>query len=165
MREIKVRQLSYEAFAPYGEFKSLLNPTTQCFGSEPIKFYRDILQQPLGSKARASYSVCRTTWRELVIDVTEYHNHCAEVILPLDGDLYMHVGPASQNGNVPLDEFEVFYLPKGTMAILKPGVWHHAGYCVGENPVNALVVLNERTYATDCVVYQIPEGDQIKIVV
>lgn len=60
------------------------------------------------------------------IGTYEYHNTCAEAMLPLDGDAYIHVAPAGPAGHVPYDEVEVFRVPKGTMVTLRPGVWHHA---------------------------------------
>lgn len=42
------------------------------------------------------------------IDTYEYHNTCAEAMLPLDGDAYIHVAPAGPADHVPYDEVEVF---------------------------------------------------------
>ena len=47
------------------------------------------------------------------IDTYEYHNTCAEAMLPLDGDAYIHVAPAGPADHVPYDEVEVFRVPKG----------------------------------------------------
>ena len=54
------------------------------------------------------------------IDTYEYHNTCAEAMLPLDGDAYIHVAPAGPADHVPYDEVEVFRVPKGTMVTLRP---------------------------------------------
>jgi len=102
--------------------------------------------------------------REPIIDVTEYHSFTAEGILPLDNDILIHVAPATPpDGPVPLDKIRVFRVPTGTMVVLRPGVWHHAPFTVNEAPANVLIVLPMRTYANDCEVVPLDEGERIKI--
>ena len=159
--KLTIKKLSLEAFAPYGTFANMINPSTVKIGKEPVEFFRDMVQQDLGGASIASFSVCRVLPRPAVIDVTEYHTANGEVNLPLDGDVLMHVGPATPNGIVPLKQIEVFRVPKGTIISLKPGVWHHAPFSVTDKPVNTLVVLPERAYANDCSVYEIPKKDRL----
>lgn len=161
--KVRVKELTLEGFAPYGTFANLINPKTTKIGAEPIEFYRDMVPQDLGGTSIASFSVCRVLKRPFVINVTEYHSFCAEVTLPLDGDVLVHVGPATPPDEVPLDDFEVFRVPAGTMVCIRPGVWHHAIYAIDTDCVNALIVLPERAYANDCIVYDIPEDEQIEI--
>lgn len=47
------------------------------------------------------------------IGTYKYHNTCAEAMLPLDSDAYIHVAPAGPADHVPYDEVEVFRVPKG----------------------------------------------------
>ncbi|NIA14707.1 MAG: DUF4867 family protein [Nitrospiraceae bacterium] len=162
-RTLSVKELSLEAFAPYGTFANMLNPDTAKIGAEPIEFFRDMSLLDLGAASTASFSTCRVLKRPPAIDVTEWHSHCAEVNLALDGDMLIHVGPATPNGVVPLDQFEVFRVPRGTIVSIRPGVWHHAPFTVDTDELNCLIVLPERTYANDCFVYEIPEGDRLTI--
>jgi ureidoglycolate lyase len=120
--------------------------------------------QNLGGAALASFSTCRVEKRDPVIDVTEYHSSCGEGMLPLDGDVLIHVGPASAaDGTVPLDKIKVFRVPKGTMVVVRPGVWHHAPFVVDGDAANVLIVLPERTYANDCIVVELSEADRIGV--
>lgn len=160
---VRVKELTLEGFAPYGTFANMINPKTNKIGAEPIEFYRDMAPLELGGASAASFSVCRVTRRDPVIDTTEYHSFCGEVEMPLDGDVLIHVGPATPPDLVPVDEFEVFRVPKGTLVCIRPGVWHHAPYVIDQDCVNVLIVLPERAYANDCSVYEIPESDQIQI--
>ncbi len=160
---VRVKELTLEAFAPYGTFGTMLNPKTTKIGAEPIEFYRDMVPLELGGASTASFSVCRVMPRPAVVDVTEYHSFCGEIEMPLDGDVLIHVGPATPPDVVPLDDFEVFRVPKGTCVCIRPGVWHHAPFALTDDPVNVLIVLPERAYANDCTVYDIPEEDQINI--
>lgn len=164
MKELKVKELDLESFLPFGYFANLINPHTEKLGAPPVEFYRDILPLSLGEKTSASFSICRVEERPKIVDVSEYHSSCGEGILPLDNDILIHVGPASRPGFVPLDKFCIFRVPKGTMIILKPGVWHHAPYVVEGKVANVLIALPERTYANDCQVVTLKEKEKIKII-
>ena len=83
------------------------------------------------------------------IGTYKYHNTCAEAMLPLDGDAYIHVAPAGPADHVPYDEVEVFRVPKGTMVTLRPGVWHHGPFCEDTDSLQTLIILPERLYAYD----------------
>jgi ureidoglycolate lyase len=164
MKELKVKELEAESFLPFGYFANLLNPDTEKLGATPIEFYRDMLPLSLGEKTSVSFSVCRVGERPRSVNVSEYHSSCGEGILPLDNDILIHVGPASRPGFVPLDKFTIFRVPKGTMVILKPGVWHHAPYVAKGKVANVLIALPERTYANDCQVVKLKEKEKIKII-
>ncbi len=162
MRKIKVKELSLEGFRNYGSFADLLKPETYGFGEPPLQFFRDMLQLNLGNPV-ASFSVNRIGKRPLVIAKTESHSACGEGILALDGDILIHCGPATRKGVTPFDQFEVFRVPKSTLVCLKPGVWHHAPFALSADPTQVLIVLPERTYANDCAVIEIPDGQKMEI--
>jgi len=161
--QVAVKELSLEAFEPYGTFANMINPKATKIGAEPIEFFRDMILLDLGAARCAAFSICRVLKRPEVVDVTEYHSSCGEANLPLDGDILIHVAPATPNGVVPLDRIEIFRVPKGTLVALRPGVWHHAPFAVNTGCVNTLIVLPERTYANDCVVHEISKRSRIAI--
>jgi len=162
MRKTKIKRLSIAEFRTYGAFANMIDPQAIRIGEPPVQFFRDMLQLELGAKT-ASFSICRVTKRPLIVDQTEFHSSCGEGILPLDGDVLIHVGFATPNGVVPLDELEVFLVPRGTLVTLRPGVWHHAPFAWETECVNVLIVLPERAYANDCAVYEIPPEKQTEI--
>lgn len=164
MRELKIENLTLESFSPFGYFSSMINPDKIHFGNPPIEFYRDMLQLNLSGSIIASFSICRVEKRPEIIDTVEYHSFCGEGILPLDSNILIHVANASRVGVIPLDEFRVFSVPKGTLVILKPGVWHHAPFVDGSDYANVVIVLPERTYANDCMVEKLSDEDKIKII-
>lgn len=164
MRQIKFKELNLEDFQLYGSFTDMLAPDGYCFEGAGFRFYRDCTQQYLGTGAQASFSLCEVQERPFVIDCSEYHNYCAEAILPLDGDILMHVGPAVSSESPPLDEIEVFRVPKGTLVVVKPGVWHHAAFAFQCQKVNILCILPERTYMNDCHVRELEGDDRLEIV-
>ena len=163
MRTTTIKELTLENFRPYGSFASMLNPNTQRIGAKPIEFFRDMVPLNLATSTTASFSVCRVEKRPVIVDVVEYHSYCGEGILPLDGDVLIHVGPATPAGIVPFEVIEIFRVPQGTMVSLHPGVWHHAPFTHGSDAVNVLIVLPERTYANDCTVVELSEEQQITI--
>ncbi len=164
MKKIKVEQLSLEAYKPFGSFANLINPTDDKLGTPPVEFFRDQLQIDVSPANSWSYSCCRVEQRPLVIDILEYHSACGEVVLPLDNDILLQVGPATANkNNIPLDKMRVFYVPKGTAITIKPGVWHWGPFSSNNKPANILINLPERTYANDCVVVELVETDYIGI--
>ncbi len=163
MRKEAIKELSTENFREYGTFAQMINPKAARIGAEPIEFFRDMVLLDLGSAHTASFSTCRVLTRPPIVDVTEYHTSCGEGTLPLDGDVLIHVAPATPTGEVPLDRIEIFRVPTGTMVALRPGVWHHAAFAHQCECVNVLIVLPERTYANDCEVFEITEADRVEI--
>ena len=163
MRKEVIKEISLESFSKYGSFANMINPQDIKIGDEPIEFFRDMVLLDLGSHSIASFSTCRVLKRPPIADVTESHSCCGEGILPLDGDILVHVGHATPSGEVPSDKIEIFRVPKGTMVSLRPGVWHHAPFAHRSDCVNVLVVLPERTYANDCEVHEIPSEERIEI--
>lgn len=159
-----INELCMEKFSKYGTYSNVLNPKGVKFGEEPVEFYRDIIKLPLGNSNLASFSLCRLLKRPLIIDASEYHNYTGEMIIPLDGDILMHVGPATSNAVVPVEDIEIFRIPKGVVVCINPGVWHYSAFVYRCNIVNILVTLPERTYMNDCYVVEIPVEKQIEIV-
>jgi ureidoglycolate lyase len=163
MRTVKIELLTTDAFLPFGFFGKLIDPVSAT--PRPVGFYPDIVQQNLGQTGIVSFSTCRVEKRDRIIDVSEYHTSCGEGILPLDNDILIHVGPATNpKAPLPADRIRVFRVPKGTMVTLRPGVWHCAPFTVNDQPANVLVSLPERTYANDCVFVRHSEEDRIAIV-
>jgi ureidoglycolate lyase len=164
MREIAYSKLSPEGFAVFGAYANMTSPSGPKLGAEPIEFYRDMVQASFGLTQTASFSITRVARRPFVMDVSEYHDSCCEIVLPLDGDVLMHVAPAGAQKEFPFDEAKVFLVPRGTICCLRPGVWHHAPYALGAAVVNCLVVLPERIYMNDCKVWPFPKDHSVKIV-
>ena len=159
-KEVKVKELTVEAFKPYGSYANMVKPTRPKMGG----FHPDMAVMTLGQANEAAFSVTQVLKKENIIDAMECHNRTGEGILPLDGDVLVHVAPASRTDKVPMDQVEVFRVPKGTLLILRPGVWHCAPFAENADVVNILVVLPERTYANDIYFYMVPKDDQIRIV-
>jgi len=161
MRKIKVEQLTAEAFKDFGSYANFLEPSGPKIGAPPVEFYRDMLIQSFDITGSISYSVCTIRPRPFYINETENHYCSGEAMMPMDGNVVMHFSPASKEPCY--DNFRVFYVPKGTMVIMRPGVWHHAPYVLESKPVNLLVGLPEMTYIKDCYAFELEEENRIEI--
>ncbi len=164
MKKVKVEQLSAQAYAPFGTYANLINPVAYKLGEKPVEFYRDMAQVDVSPEMMLSYSTVRVEKRDMVIDLLESHSKCSEVLLPLDNDMLLQIAPASAPGDsLPLDQLRVFYVPKGTLITIRPGMWHWAPFALKDEPLNVMVNLPERAYANDCTVVEIEEEDRRKI--
>ena len=159
MRTIKVKQLSAEAFQAYGSFFDMEHPTGHNLGT----FYHDHVLFPVtGGQVVGFSSLVSKKTEKMVISSVEYHNYSSEAILPLDGDIIVHVAPPSKK---PVPELtEAFLVPKGTLVKLNIGVWHKSPFAVEHAETHILIALAERTYMTDCVVVDYIEADQMEVV-
>ena len=120
MRTVHVQELSAEKFGLYGTFADMLHAAGPHIGTNPIEFYRN-MTTVYSPGASVGLSITKVYRRPLVIDTYEYHNTCAEAMMPLDGDAYIHVAPAGPADHVPYDEVEVFPArPEGHCSMHSP---------------------------------------------
>lgn len=163
VNEIIAQELSHEGFAAFGAYANMLSPDGPALGEKPVLFYRDMVQQYLGSATEASLSCGVFYKRDLVITHCECHSTSGEAMLPIDADCLMHVAPACPGDRPDYAAIEVFLVPRGTTVVLRPGVWHHGPYPVDADVSHILYVLPERAYANDCIVHELPAGDRLLI--
>lgn len=164
MKPIRIDELSVQLFLPFGFYARLTEPGGEYLGAPPVTFFRDMLQMDLGASTIPSFSICRVEKRPFEINMYEYHSKTGEGILPLDNDVLIHVVPATRSADrVPVEKLRVFRVPVGTMIVLRPGVWHHAPFTLGDNAAHVLIVLPERTYANDCIIKRIDKGNEVTI--
>jgi ureidoglycolate lyase len=163
-RKVSIQKLTLKSFGKYGSFGNMLDPETTKLGAPPIEFYRDMVPLDLGDKTLASFSSARVWPRPPVINVMECHSTCCEGIMSIDADIFMFVGVATAKGQDPIENIEVFDVPRGTFISLLPGTWHHGPFVRDGKIANILIVLPRRTYVNDCTTFEIPEEDHIEII-
>lgn len=165
MRSAVVKELTNDNFRAYGAFYNMLDTSKAVkFGESPVEFCPDLIRSVLGNSCIASYSIVHILKRPFVVDVSEAHNYCEEVAMGLDGDMVIHVGQVTENGKPDVESIEFFRVPKGTLISLRPGVWHNAPFALETDCVNVLIVLPERTYTNDCIVYNMSEEEKVKVI-
>lgn len=126
MKKIKVKELGSKDFSGYGQFVNALEPNGFKVRKEPTEFFRDLIDCKLGYDNFVSFSLFRGLKQKVkpVLRAIGYHSRCEEMKLPLDDDYVLCSTKATPPNTIPIDEFESFRIPKGTMIVLKPGIWH-----------------------------------------
>ena len=162
MRTIKAVPISYENFAPFGQFYTMDAPKGHALCGELHQFFPDRLTAD--SNHRVGYSPILVKKPEkMVITQQEYHTTTWEMIMPLDDDMILHVAPAS--AGVPVTEqVQAFIVPKHTLVKMNAAIWHLAPLPASEEQLTALIILPECTYANDCTVVDLTAEQQFEIV-
>ena len=163
MRTIKAVPISYENFAPFGQFYTMDAPKGHALCGELHAFYPDRISAD--SNHRVGYSpILVNKPQRMIITAQEYHTTTWEMILPLNDDMILHCAPASAGTPVG-DLAEAFIVPKNTLVKMNAAIWHLAPLPAKEKQLTAMIILPECTYANDCTVVDLPEDQQFEIVV
>lgn len=160
---IKVEELSYKAFEPFGTF---LNPTDcgVAVGGEtgPLQFFPDRILMQFPTSNYIAFSPLVIKPRPLEITLAEIHENTEEVFGGFTRDVCFHVGPAGSRVP-PVQEFKVFRLPAGWWARIKRGIWHHGPFVMGQETAVGTVVLPPYTYTNDCYVVELDKPIKIEL--
>lgn len=164
MKEIRLTKLTKENFEEYGTYTDLLNPRHPFYEAGQPQFYPDRTTVAIGKEGNLGISVSQEFKRDNVIEFAEIHQKTEEAMVCLDDDVIIYCAPATETKELPLDYVQAFFIPKGTLVTIKPGVWHGCQFLQNLEVGHVLVLLPERTYAKDCVLVELKEDDQIRIV-
>lgn len=156
--------MTVENFREYGSFANMMRPEQYKNNGDTLKFFRELVILNLGRDNNAAISTLYVRKRPMIVDATECHGYCGEGVFPIDGNVVIHVGPGTVDGNVPYDKIEAFRVPEGTFVVLRPGIWHYEPFAPDKDLVHTLIVLPERVYGNDCCFVEIPEENRIEIV-
>ncbi len=161
MRNIKTEALTKEAFAPFGEYYKMDAPEGYPLCGEIHKFFPDRLTTYSSGKLSFSPILVKRP-DEMKITAVEYHTTTAELILPLNDDMILHVAPPS--AGKPLPEYtKAFLVPKNTLIKMNACVWHLAPLPANSAELCAMIILPECTYMNDCTVVDLKEEEQFII--
>ena len=161
MRTIKLEPLTVEAFAPFGSFTDVMNPSGPHLCGEFHTFYRDGARHFSDGQLPMGFSPLATKNHGYRVDSVEYHTHSCEGIMPINDDAVLHVTPAG--GAPDTTATKAFLVPKGTIVSLYPGVYHLTPLPRHEAELHALVVLPERAYANDFALVELDEESAFEI--
>ena len=162
MRQIKIQPLTYEDFAPFGQFYKMEQPEGHALCGELHRFFPDRLVAD--SNHRVGYSpIVVKKPEKMIITQQEYHTTTWEMILPMDDDMILHVAPAS--AGTPVTHLaKAFLVPKHTLVKMNAAIWHLAPLPAAKESLTAMIILPECTYANDCTVVDLPEEQQFEII-
>lgn len=162
MNKIKVQPITHEDFAPYGQFYTVDNPMGYALCGELHQFFPDRLTAD--SLHRVGYSTILVKKPErMVVTAVEYHTTTWEMILPLNGDMILHVAPAS--AGTPVTHLtKAFLVPKNTLIKMNAAIWHLAPLPANADELAAMIILPECTYVNDCTVVDLTPEQQFEII-
>ena len=161
MKTVKVEALTKEAFAPFGEYYNMASPEGYPLSGELHRFFPDRLTSYNSGLLGFSPILVKKPAKMHVTQI-EYHTTTAEIIMPLNDDMILHVAPPS--AGKPLPEYtRAFLVPKNTMIKMMPCVWHLAPLPANADELSALIVLPSCTYMNDCIVVDLKEDEQFVI--
>lgn len=161
MRKIKVRPLSKEEFAPFGEYYDYANPDGYALKGEIHQFFPDRLT--VYHKGLSAFSPIVVNKPDVMkITQVEYHTTTAEMIMPINDDMIVHVAPPSAGKPIP-EHTKAFLVPKNTMIKMNACVWHLAPLPANEKSLTAMIILPECTYMNDCIVVDLKDDEQFII--
>ncbi len=162
MKTIKAQPLTKKAFAPYGEYYSMANPDGYALCGEIHRFFPDrVLANECGNVGFSPILVKKP--EKMVITQIEYHTTTAELIIPLNDDMILHVAQPSA-GKPITDETKAFIVPKNTLIKMNACVWHLAPLPKKKDELAAMIILPECTYMNDCKVVDLKGDEQFEIV-
>ena len=161
MKKIKLEKLTKEAFAPFGTYYDYSNPDGYGLSGAIHTFYPDRLTAYIDGQVAFSPIVVKNPG-EYKITQAEYHTTTPELILPISGDMIVHVAPPS--AGKPLPEYtKAFLVPKNTLIKMNACVWHLAPLPANDESLTAIIILPECTYMNDCTVVDLKEDEQFII--
>ena len=161
MRTIKAEPLTHEAYAPYGTFYNMTEPSGYSLNGELHRFFPDRMTESYTTRTAFSPILVRKP-EVMKITQAEYHTTTPEIILPINDDMILHVAHASAGTPVP-ELTKAFIVPKGTLVKINTAIWHLAPLPVHVDELQAMIILPECTYANDCTVVDYAEEEQFII--
>lgn len=164
MKTIKAVSVTNENFHPYGYIANIADPSdSYSIGECPSVFYRDMVLAPNADSAPMAFGSLKIDMHPYIIKDVEYHTYTCEVMMPLDDDMIIYVGPAS-NDALELDKLKAFLIPKDTLIVLRAGTWHGAPYPTHNKNGTVLICLPERSYLNDTKKYFLEDKDFVEII-
>ena len=162
MKTVKVETLTHESFAPFGQFYTYDKPEGYALCGELHKFFPDRLVADCPTRVGYSPILVKKP-EKMIITQQEYHTTTWEMIMPLNDDMILHVAPASA-GTPVTDLAKAFLVPKHTIVKMNSAIWHLAPLPANVDELAALIILPECTYANDCTVVDLKDGEQFEII-
>lgn len=162
MTTLRARELTEEAFAPYGRVIGRPGRSEDAAGPG-WRWWAETVQVPTDGRAfGVGYLDLRPS--APTFDWAERHMRSVEVIVPLQRECLVYVGPAEhpkEPSRIPgRERFEVFRVEPGAGVAMRPGVWH--GAPLAQAPTAAIVLLLEGTGRQDVTVVRF-EDDPVVV--
>lgn len=124
---LRVRPLTVESFAPFGEVIEAGNPQQRLVINDGMaERFHALANVDSGPRGRAIVSIFRSRQRELplLLATMERHPLASQAFMPLSGRRWLVV--VAPGGAPPVAEDLMVFLARGDQGVnYAPGVWHH----------------------------------------
>jgi ureidoglycolate lyase len=156
--KIKTQNLTSATFAPFGEL--IEQPGRDPDGSGPGWSWWGGAALLAGDDRPFEIGYLDLNPAELRFDWAERHMRSPELLVPVEADILVYVGPPDypdEPARLPSHErFQVFRVRPGQAALLNAGVWHGAPLAV-DQPARVVVLLLKDSGKIDGYVARFPE--------
>jgi ureidoglycolate lyase len=141
---VTIRELSEEAFAPYGMVIQQPAAVADASGNGWQWWSQTAVIPQTDKPYVAGYLSLQPG--PLQFDWAEYHKYSPEVIIPLGYECLIYVGTPDPEPD--WERIEGFRIRPGQAVVLQAGVWHGAPLAL-DQPLTALVLLRQGTGLCD----------------
>lgn len=155
--------LSPETFAPYGKvlLPKLINIQKVTISIPNIlDYWRQVIE--FEGKCQIEVGLLHIYLRKRSFVEMERHSRTGEMLVNLDGDVFLPVAPAESDLKRLHQAVKIFRVPSRTAVYIPRGGWHAAPYPVKRGPVNLLVIFRSNTSQDDLEVIRLTEEISIK---
>lgn len=140
MKEMKIKILTKENFAPFG---TIIEPpsTKPAISNNSLDYWGGLTELNV-TKPQVSFLVVKK--RDFSLDKIERHVKLTEALIPLEGTSVFPLAPpkdtADPKAKVPLDESIAFLLDGSKGIVMKKGTWHWAPFPITEKATFAVIL-------------------------
>jgi ureidoglycolate lyase len=157
---LPVRELTEEAFAPYGRVIRLPDRDRDAGGPGWRWWAETVILEGDGRPWTVGYLDLEPSPPPR-FDWAERHLGSLEAIVPIHGGCLVYVGPADHIDEPehlpPIEDFRVFRVPPGFGVVMDRAVWHGAPLAE-DGPAKAIVLLLEGTGREDVTVVRFEDA-------
>ena len=148
--EVKVVELSKDAYAPFGQFVS--SPVHQpSIEADIVKYWAGLAGFEVDGMIDVGWVTMRK--RPLVLTQLERHFLTVEVAIPLDEVMVLPVAvgrePFDHETQPRAEDIRGFYLRPGQMVTFSPGTWHFGGFPLNSPQASFMVLTRRGTADSD----------------
>ena len=151
---IEIQPLTVEKFKPYGQVIKPPGKEEPTISNDDLTYWKQ--QAFIKTKGDIEVGVLKIRKHDMLFSEMEKHLETPEMLIGLDGDFVVPVGPPSEDIPSP-DSIEAFHVKHGQAIIMDTGCWHGGPKPLDRNEVTLLVIFKDNTSQNDLVLKELGE--------
>ncbi len=160
---VKIKKLTREAFAPYGEIIEIPNENPK-MPTEEFNYWPKLGTMQVNGELQVGVSTFFK--RPLRFSKMERHMDTQEIMIPLNGTIvipFRVCNDFNPQSTPSTDKIDVFAVDTLHGVILKRGIWHWTPMPL-EDKTSIVVIFNTGTERNDLYIHEFPSGDIVEAV-